>query len=299
MRKLPQLSLATIEAREARDWTQEDLAEKSGLSIATISRIETGKIKTLKRHTLRVLHETLKLPLDVLGLGIEPQLKMVMENELLALLRPVFLKKYEIAQADLTHFKERYSEYIGTSYFDQLILLGESVVFHHPEIRQKGLNKAIKGIRLSQEKVIVDKNKKGLVLDFQYIEMTAFNLIEYALIKAIADELGRQRKYPQSLRTSQALIVSLQKPTVDQSITMRLFPVICHNTAVSLRHLNKHTEALGYANQGINYCVDNSNTRPLVGLYQLVSDIYQDLHDPPNAHLYQQKCQQILLLLEE
>lgn len=52
------------EYREKLNLTQEELAEKSGLSVRTIQRIEAGA--KLKGHTLNVLSETLGIEKDIL-----------------------------------------------------------------------------------------------------------------------------------------------------------------------------------------------------------------------------------------
>lgn len=54
------------ELREAKGWTQEQLAEKSGLSRVTISMIETGKPKEILSGTIKALAKALEVPVDVL-----------------------------------------------------------------------------------------------------------------------------------------------------------------------------------------------------------------------------------------
>ncbi len=51
-----------LAARRAKGWSQEELAQQSGLSLRTVQRIENGESKP-RLHSLRVLAETLALPL--------------------------------------------------------------------------------------------------------------------------------------------------------------------------------------------------------------------------------------------
>lgn len=57
-----------MRARRAKGWSQEELAEHSGLSLRTIQRIEKGKVQA-RLHSLRVLSETLGLDLTALNKG--------------------------------------------------------------------------------------------------------------------------------------------------------------------------------------------------------------------------------------
>ena len=54
------------ELREAKGWTQEQLAQKSGLSRVTISLIETGKPKEIMSGTIKALANALEVPVDAL-----------------------------------------------------------------------------------------------------------------------------------------------------------------------------------------------------------------------------------------
>ena len=52
-------------ARKAKGWTQEELAERTHLTIRTIQRLENNETAP-RLHTLRILATTLDLPLDTL-----------------------------------------------------------------------------------------------------------------------------------------------------------------------------------------------------------------------------------------
>lgn len=52
------------ELREKRGWTQEQLAEKAGLSRVAISLIETGKTKEVMSGTIKALALALEVPVD-------------------------------------------------------------------------------------------------------------------------------------------------------------------------------------------------------------------------------------------
>lgn len=54
------------ELREAKGWTQEQLAEKCGLTRVTISLIETGKTKEIMSGTVKAIASALEVPVDVL-----------------------------------------------------------------------------------------------------------------------------------------------------------------------------------------------------------------------------------------
>ncbi|MBV9143744.1 MAG: helix-turn-helix domain-containing protein [Pseudonocardiales bacterium] len=67
--------------RKALDWTQEDLAERSGYSQATISRIERG-ITRATRDTvvLTDIAEALGVPPEILGIVSAPDERTILEN---------------------------------------------------------------------------------------------------------------------------------------------------------------------------------------------------------------------------
>ncbi|MEO0877148.1 MAG: helix-turn-helix transcriptional regulator, partial [Bacteroidota bacterium] len=54
-----------LSARRAKGWSQEELSQRSGLSLRTIQRVERGEGKP-RLHSLRVLAETLTLDLALL-----------------------------------------------------------------------------------------------------------------------------------------------------------------------------------------------------------------------------------------
>ena len=55
-----------LKLREKNNWTQEDLAEKSGISVRTIQRVEAGTVP--KGHTLKALSKALNIQeSDLLG----------------------------------------------------------------------------------------------------------------------------------------------------------------------------------------------------------------------------------------
>lgn len=62
LREVVRLAERILAARRAQGWSQEELAQQSGLSLRTIQRIENGESKP-RLHSLRVLAETLGLPL--------------------------------------------------------------------------------------------------------------------------------------------------------------------------------------------------------------------------------------------
>ena len=62
-------------AREARKWDQQTLAKKSGVSQATISRIESGDVTNPSHDTVTKLEAALKLKRGTLVFG------QVMERE--------------------------------------------------------------------------------------------------------------------------------------------------------------------------------------------------------------------------
>ena len=64
------------ERREKRDWTQEKLAEKSGVSAAMISHFETGTRGTASADNLVKLASALGVSIDyLLGRADEPELR--------------------------------------------------------------------------------------------------------------------------------------------------------------------------------------------------------------------------------
>ena len=63
--KLIALGLRVRKLREARDWSQQELADECDLSKKTIQRIELAKQNT-KLETLMVLAETFRIPLKEL-----------------------------------------------------------------------------------------------------------------------------------------------------------------------------------------------------------------------------------------
>lgn len=56
-------------ARERREWDQKTLARKSGVSQATISRIESGEITNPSNDTVKKLEEALQLRRGALAFG--------------------------------------------------------------------------------------------------------------------------------------------------------------------------------------------------------------------------------------
>lgn len=72
-----------LAARRAQGWSQEELAQQSGLSLRTIQRIENGESKP-RLHSLRVLAETLSLELqDLTGEKPEPSVVAEVDWEVL------------------------------------------------------------------------------------------------------------------------------------------------------------------------------------------------------------------------
>ena len=293
------LSQVVIQKRKELDLTQEGLAELTGLSRSTIARVERGEIENKDSYTLNTIRVALGLSLEVIAISIDTQTKTRMENELFELVKHVFSKDYQAADSGLEMFKEKYGAYKGQPYYDQIILFAESLVFVHQDIRQTGLNKAVKGIKISHPDIFLTKQKSKVnnSLDYQYIGMRAFSLIEYGLIKAIGDALFTQRKYSQAIKVYEAVLISLKKPIVDQSITTKLYSVICRNTANALHKLNQNEQALTYIQQGVTYCKDSGNIRSLPSLYQLGSAICLALNDSETAAIYQQKQQVVSDLL--
>ena len=56
--------------RRLRDWTQDELAKRSGINVITISRLETGNAEHAYAKTVRDLARTLKVSADyLLGLS--------------------------------------------------------------------------------------------------------------------------------------------------------------------------------------------------------------------------------------
>ncbi|REC75838.1 DNA-binding protein [Chryseobacterium elymi] len=65
--------------REQQNLTQEELSERSGISVRTIQRIESG-IKP-KGHTLKTLSKTLEIPeYELLNKAIEPEAEVAIEE---------------------------------------------------------------------------------------------------------------------------------------------------------------------------------------------------------------------------
>lgn len=56
-------------AREKRDWTMDELAERSGVSKATISRIEAGEVSNPSNDTVANLEAALRLRRGTLVFG--------------------------------------------------------------------------------------------------------------------------------------------------------------------------------------------------------------------------------------
>jgi len=61
-----ELGARMIELRAARGWTQKELAGRSHLPQATMSRIESGAVKHPSTRTLEALAKAFGIPLDVL-----------------------------------------------------------------------------------------------------------------------------------------------------------------------------------------------------------------------------------------
>lgn len=67
---LTPIRIRARELRESRGWTQAELAEKSGVRVATLSAIENGRTKGIDFDTLERL---------AAALGVDPALLVVQE----------------------------------------------------------------------------------------------------------------------------------------------------------------------------------------------------------------------------
>ena len=59
--KLSPIYIRLRETRDARGWTQAELSERAGVTRATVSRIETGKVSALDLGVLEKLADALEV----------------------------------------------------------------------------------------------------------------------------------------------------------------------------------------------------------------------------------------------
>lgn len=227
--------------REANDMSQEELAFRAGVSIATISRLENGKHKITKNVYRKIMSVFDYFPQQFYGICTGNDLEIMdikqMEDDAEAKF------EYEKAKEYLEKLKPKAEDTLVNL---QYILRTDAILDCRREKidTREMLEKLKEALSLT-----VVEYEKFVLCEETNVKVYPFTHQEALIVLNIADAYDKLKEYEKDERIKRRLLKCLEAGYIDEKSIENLILIIKRNLGRTMLHQKRYEEALDYLTQ--------------------------------------------------